>query len=215
MARTSLFISHSRKDTKLVDLVRKSFPLADTSIVVYEDLAPAPSEGTPDAQRIKELIQGCKAVFLFHTPNVEASEFTKAWVQYEVSQASAHGKQLIVFQQADIAPKMPITFFTDVVPLSLDVPELVPNMQVVARSHVPRLRERPFVRASAGAAGGILLGPLGMGIGALIGFFTTPKSKLDEMPRLQCLKCKAQFRFWAEKGASFHCPSCLRNVTYQ
>lgn len=198
-----------------MDLVRKSFPLADAQIVVYEDLAPAPSEGTPDAQRIKELIQKCKAVFLFHTPNVESSEFTKAWIHYEVSQASAHGKSLVVFQQLGTIPTMPITFFTDVVPLSLDVPEAVPNMQVVARSHVPRLRERPFVRASAGAATGMLLGPLGMGIGALLGFFTAPKSKLHELPRLQCQRCRAQFRFWGDKGSAFHCPSCLRSLSYQ
>lgn len=211
----TLFISHSKKDVKLVDLVRQSLPLAGTQIVVYEDLPPAPSENSADARRIKELIRNSKAVFLFHTSNVESNEFTKAWVHYEVSQASAHDKSLVVFQSYGTAPKMPITYFTDLAPLSFEVPEAVPSMQRIARSHAPLLREKPLARAAVGAAGGSVFGPLGMGVGALIGFFTTPKQKLSEIPALQCNHCHSAFRFWGPRPSDFYCPSCLRVLSYK
>jgi hypothetical protein len=177
--------------------------------------AAVPVGDSADARRIKELIRGSKAVFLFHTANVESSEFTKAWVHYEVSQASAYDKGLVVFQVAGAAPKMPITYFTDLAPLVPSVPESVPSMQRIARSHVPPLREKPLARAAVGAVGGAVFGPLGAGVGALVGFFTAPKPKLGEVPSLQCIGCKASFRFWGGKPSAFYCPSCLRQVNYQ
>lgn len=211
----SVFISHSRRDVELVNLVRASLPLAGPQIIVYEDLPPTLSEGSPDAKRIKELIRDCKAVLLFHTPNVEASEFTKAWVHYEVSQASAHDKNLVVFQLDRNPPKMPITYFTDLAPLDPSRPESVPNMQRIAKNHgLSPVRESPLARAAIGGATGTVLGPLGMLAGAFIGLMTTPKKAIDGVPTLRCTSCKATFRFWSPKGTTLHCPSCLKSTRF-
>lgn len=152
------FVSHSRKDTSIVELTKNALRVIDFSTIVYEDLPP-PTEGQTDRDAISNLLENCNLVFLFLTHNVSDSEHTRAWIEYEVAGASFLKKPLIVFQLIGEKPAIPIVYWTDVLVWSREPARQVVEVQRVARAFAHD--GYPILRAITGAVIGSVLGPVG------------------------------------------------------
>ena len=201
-----VFISHSKKDSDLVNRVKAALGVMDFPSIVYEDLPNDTS--TPDYKRIKSLIQNADIVFLFLTKNVALSNWTTYWVDHEVSLASAFDKPMVVFQVEGEKPLLPIGYFTDVVIVSRD-----PTQQIIVVQRIAKQLGKTDIwpiGALGGAAVGALLGPVGLILGALIGGVAASDTGKTTFKKLKCQKDKIEFRFWGGEGNTFFCPHCLR-----
>jgi hypothetical protein len=207
---SKIFLSHSRKDKELVDLVKRSMGVMSFQTVVYEDL-PDEDRPKPDWNAIKEQIQYSDMVFLFITSNVSNSQHTTYWVNHEVSLASAYEKPLIVFQLEGDHPELPIGYWTDIVSINPGQIDTI-RIQEVAKSIC--FNNHIILRAAGGAAAGSIFGPVGAGVGAVLGLMTTPKNPLKQIPDLICDKCGVTFRYWGKDQSYFHCPHCFTHYRY-
>lgn len=167
-----IFISHSQKDIELVNRVKKALDVLGTSFnpIVYEDFPPAKRSG-PDWDNIGRLIRESDIVLLFHTPNVDASKHTQSWVGHEVAVAANKRKPLVVFQILNKPPAFPLTYWTDLVLIDPERPESILQIQEIVKRHFAntRWRHSKLARFVAGGAAGSPLGPIGAGLGALMG----------------------------------------------
>ena len=76
-----IFVSHSRKDRELVDLLARAF--AATKVrAIYEEFESI-LQGPATAQRIQQHISQSNAVFVLIGRNVEAQRHTRDWVAFE------------------------------------------------------------------------------------------------------------------------------------
>jgi len=200
-----IFISHSRKDARLVSLVKKSIGVVDYNTVIYEDL-PEQNKPKPDWNRIKELIRYSDIVFLFITDNVSCSPHTTYWVNHEVSLSSAFERNLITFQRKGKKPELPIGYWTDVVVLD---PAEIESVQIQKVAKGFGHEGHPILRAAGGATIGSIFGPVGFALGGLFGLLSTPEDPKNKIPILKCPKCGVQFRFWGSINSGFYCPQCL------
>src|SRR5262249_49752769 len=90
----TIFISHSQKDTDLVNLFRSAFdPNHVTPILMeYESFS------LPAWRAIKSKIQGSSALFVLLSSNLKSSDYTQNWVSYEIGVADAAGREIWVFE---------------------------------------------------------------------------------------------------------------------
>lgn len=205
-----VFLSHSRKDVGLVQIVKNALKVLNFKSVIYEELPQELKYGS-DMDNIKNLIDQSEIVFLFITRNVSVSQHTTVWVQYENHISAIDRKPLIVFQRTGEQPEFPIIYFTDVISIGDGAVDLL-RIQQVSKAFQSGY---PIARGLGGVAIGMILGPIGVIAGGLIGLATTPESPLNNVPTVKCPNCKKTYRYWGLSGSSFYCPNCLINLTYK
>jgi hypothetical protein len=99
-----IFISHSRRDTK----IRQHFDsfFASSTIqairVEFEDYAITPCEF------IRRSVEGSKSLFLLLGTNVTCSLYTTNWISYEIGLATALHKDVWVFERYDANISFPV-----------------------------------------------------------------------------------------------------------
>lgn len=204
-----VFISHSRKDMSLVQIVKNALQVLSFNSIIYEELPPELKYGS-DLDNIKNLMDQSEIVFLFITRNVSVSQHTTVWVQYENHLAAIGKKPLVVFQRIAEQPGFPIIYFTDVISIGDGAVDLL-RIQQVSKAFQSGY---PVARGLGGAAIGAIFGPIGAIAGGLIGLATTPESPLNNVPTIRCPNCNKTYRYWGLSGSSFYCPNCLINLTY-
>ena len=206
-----VFLSHSRKDVRLVERTQEALKIVDSVAFALEDLPGKWS--VPEARgRIEREITQSELVFLLLTPNATATDHTRSWIGHEVSCASIHGKKLIVFQEPAVQPTWPVPYWTDLVVLSDDAGSRPIQMQKVVKTL--KTSAAPAGGAIGGAAIGAIFGPVGLVIGALIGAGAGASTIPEKPPTLGCKTCGSRFRYWNPKGTVFFCPHCLTAIRY-
>ena len=206
-----VFLSHSRKDSGLVERTQEALNIVDSVAFALEDL---PGNRTiPDTRNIieREITQS-EMVFLLLTPNATATAYTRSWIEHEVSCASTRRKKLVVFQEPGKNPNWPVTYWTDLVVLSDEQGRRPVQMQNVVK--VLRPSAAPAGGAVGGAAIGAIFGPVGVVIGALIGAGTGAATIPNRPPTIGCKKCSSKFRFWNPPNTEFYCPHCLTSSRF-
>jgi len=111
-----IFVSHSRKDTKILDFFVKAF--ASTGVqwkcMEFEDMQ------RPQSKEINKQVQNSAATFLLLGPNVKNSDHTQNWIAFEVGLSCAYNKRVWVFEQMDSKVDFPIPYVTDYMPYFLN-----------------------------------------------------------------------------------------------
>lgn len=181
-----IFLSHSRRDLGLVNMVKKSLGILDYHPIIYEDLPQTLKPGK-DLDNIRNLINQSQLVFLFLTSNVLSLKHTLSWVQYEDNVAFMYNKPLIIFQeeQSNSEGSFPILYFTDLIPWGGSATDPL-KIQEIAKSFTS---SGAVVRVVAGGAVGAIFGPIGVLLGALLGLASTPQNPLMKIPTVVCPNC--------------------------
>ncbi len=184
MKTSTIFISHSRRDERLVGALHQAFRNVGHSTII-EEYIPRTQQAEIPYEEIRRNVERSNYVFLFLTDNVVATEYTKNWIAYEVGVASALERRLFVFERKGFVLPYPVPYVTDYMIFDeADVQDLL-KIQSVAK----KVGEVPpaLIGGGAGAAAGILFGPLGMLVGGIIGAFAGAAA-MQPLLRLRCNK---------------------------
>jgi hypothetical protein len=101
-----IFISHSSKDTRIVDFINRTF--ASTKVEAKYEEIEAILDGRKTAQQIAADIGRSNAVFILLGENVESLHHTQQWVLWESGVASAANKDLWVFEAREDHGKLSV-----------------------------------------------------------------------------------------------------------
>lgn len=91
-----IFISHSAKDTRIIEFINRAF--ASTKVEAKYEEIEAILDGRRTAQQITADIGRSNAVFILLGENVEKLHHTQQWVLWESGVAGAVNKDLWVFE---------------------------------------------------------------------------------------------------------------------
>lgn len=210
-----IFISHSRRDTSLVQSIRQILTNVGHTATI-EELIPENEKKPIPHDEIAEKVSECDVVFLFLTDNVLATEYTKSWVIFEVGLARQSKKRVFVFEKEGISIPYPLPYFTDYMifdPQSID--DLL-GVQKIAKSLVGRVPVG-WMGAGAGALAGAIFGPIGLAIGALAGGLLGNRVDIQveaQIPNVECPQCHIRFRYFSPGISDFKCPACRESITF-
>lgn len=104
-----VFVSHSKKDTELVEIINHNFRSVG-GVPLFMEFTP---ESEPPYKKIEGNIDLSKAVFLFLTPNVTSSDYTKNWISFEVGLAKKTNKPVFVVEDFNNKIHFPVPYITD------------------------------------------------------------------------------------------------------
>jgi hypothetical protein len=111
-----IFVSHSRRDTKILDFFDRAF--ARTGVISkcmeFEEMQP------PQWNEIDKQVETSIATFLLLGPNVKNSDHTRNWIAFEVGLSCAYKKRVWVFEEMDSKINFPIPYVTDYMPYVLN-----------------------------------------------------------------------------------------------
>jgi len=122
-----IFVSHGRKDTKILDFFAKAF--ATTGVkwkcmefenMPFEGMLRPPRPLRPQSEEISKQVKNSNATFLLLGPNVRNSDYTQNWIAFEVGLSCAYGKSVWVFEEMGSKIKFPIPYVTDYVRYDLN-----------------------------------------------------------------------------------------------
>jgi hypothetical protein len=210
-----VFISHSKKDTELVEIINHNFRSMDV-VPLFMEFAP---ESEPPYKKIEEHIKLSDAVFLFLTQNVVSSDYTKNWISFEVGLAKASNKPVFVIEDFNGKINFPVPYLTDYILYEPTKIEDWTNLRKILQK-LKRVVENN--RSLLGLTGlgailgglidqedrlrGILIGSIGGAIFAGILNALTPAVSVDPT-RIKCAKCGIEFNLYS-RARLFPCPSC-------
>ena len=110
-----IFVSHSRRDTKILEFFDKAF--ARTGVISkcmeFEDMQP------PQWNEINKQVRDSVATFLLLGPSVKNSDHTQNWIAFEVGLSCAYDTRVWVFEKLDSKINFPIPYVTDYMPYVL------------------------------------------------------------------------------------------------
>ena len=213
-----IFISLSSKDKGLVEVI--DYNLRNVGITpIIEEFSEVRN---PPYENIKGKIIESAAVFLWLTPTITESKYTKSWVICETIIAANQNKPVYVFEKWDSDVQLPIPYVTDYI---LYDPSQKEHWRVIQEIAIKRAREySPHPAALVGGIIGGLLGLnkgalgalLGAGIGAvggeIIGRTLDSLSAQKEFPlKVICRYCRWIFNFYSEINR-FRCPHCRHQI---
>lgn len=202
----TIFISHSKKDEKLVLITKKMLKnMGHTPII--EELVPAEKQKPVPHEEIRSNVEKSEFLFLFLTDNVVATEYTKNWVIHESALASADSKKVFVFERVGTPIKFPIPYLTDYALFNPDSTGDILALQNLAKD-LGKFR-RDILTAGGGMMLGSVFGPIGIAFGAVLGYMVGPKQ--SKPPTVKCGYCNVQFNYHS-KPRTFSCPSCRQSI---
>ncbi|NIP61282.1 MAG: TIR domain-containing protein [Nitrosopumilaceae archaeon] len=203
---TTIFISHSKRDEELVLNVKRILENVGHTPII-EEFVPPNEQSTIPYEEIRTNVENSGFVFLFLTDNVVKTEYTKNWVIYEVGVASANSKRIFVFERIGNPIPYPIPHVTDYALFDPNKTDNILGIQSLAKN-LDKFR-KDILTAGGGALVGSLFGPLGMLVGAGLGFLLGPKD--DPPPTVQCPHCSVSFNYYSDI-TQFNCPCCRKGI---
>lgn len=211
-----VFISHSSKNTELVNRVQRA--LRNVSVdPLFAEFEP---DEFPPFRKIERMMRSSEAAFLLLTPEIKATEHTQNWVSYEVGLAQAFDKNLYVFEKRNRTQRFPVPYLTH---YYLYDPSKSTEISVLeeAASEVEESRKVGswFPGMIIGALLGAPFGRRGMlaggTAGATIGKIAD-EGQASYTINVKCPheRCKIEFKLFAElfDGFTFNCPSCRQKM---
>ncbi|MCE2498711.1 MAG: toll/interleukin-1 receptor domain-containing protein [Nitrosopumilaceae archaeon] len=203
----TIFISHSKKDEDLVLVMEKTLKnMGHTPII--EEFVPAEERKSVPHKEIRSNVEKSEFLFLFLTDNVMATEYTRSWVIWESGLASADSKKLFVFERIGTPIKLPIPYLTDYALFDPDNTGDILALQHITKD-LGKFR-RDILTAVGGAVVGSAFGPVGMALGAILGYTAGPKQ--PKPPVVKCSYCNVSFNYYSSRHRAFSCPSCRRSI---
>lgn len=216
----TVFISHSKKDAELVEIINHNFRSVGVT-PLFMEFTP---ESEPPHKKIEERVKLSSAVFLFLTQNVFSSEYTKNWISFEVGLAKANNKPVYVMEDLNNKVNFPIPYLTDYVLYEPTNVESWTDLQKIVGKLKQTLEDKN--RLLLGLAGGAILGGLadsqdqvrgailgGIGgavLGGILNALTSTTSV--DFTRTKCTKCGIEFNLHS-KVRQFPCPSCRTELS--
>ena len=202
----TIFISHSRRDEKLVLTIKKILENVGHTPII-EEFVPVEEQAPVPHEEIQRNVEKSKFLFLFLTDNVVATPYTQSWVSHEVGLAAANSKRLFVFERLGTPIPFPIPYLTDYALFNPDKTEDILALQKLTKNlgNFPR----DLLTAGGLAMAGTVFGPIGMIIGAVAGYAIGPK--LPKPPTAKCNHCNTKFNYYSAHKL-FDCPTCRRKI---
>jgi hypothetical protein len=214
-----VFISHSRKDTELVRVIDHNFRSVGV-VPLFMEFTP---ESEPPYRKIEENVDLARAVFLFLTPNVTSSEYTKNWVSFEVGLAKKANKPVFVVEDFNNKVHFPVPYLTDYILYEPAKTEDWTSLQKILQKLRRIIENNKLLLGLTGAGAilgglisrnikGILIGGAGGAIFAGILIALKPSISVNSV-RMKCAKCGIEFNFYS-KFSVFPCPSCRMELRF-
>ena len=214
-----VFISHSKKDTELVKIINHNFRSVDV-VPLFMEFTP---ESEPLYKKIEENVDLSEAVFLFLTPNVISSDYTKNWITFEVGLAKKANKPVFVVEDFISKVHFPVPYLTDYVLYEPAKVEDWIGLQKILQK-IKRVVEDNKLLLGLTGAGAILGGLIdrsirGILIGGMAGMIFAGILNALQSPirvnsiRTKCTKCGIEFNFYS-KFSVFPCPSCRTELRF-
>jgi len=209
-----IFISHSRRDEKLVLNVQRILTNVG-HIPILEEFIPEEEKLPIPHDEIKSKVDISQAIFLFLTDNVLATKYTENWVVFEVGLAKDQGKRVFVFERKGVPIPYPIPYVTDYMLFGPESIEDLLEVQTIAKDLTPRIPPG----LGWGALGGLIgsmFGPLGAVIGA-IGLGGVAEAAAAHPRRTMPVTCPYPncgviFDYHSPDMRSFLCPTCRQGI---
>ena len=201
-----IFISHSKRDENLVLNVKKILENVGHSPII-EEFIPAEKQLPVPYEEIRTNVEKCEFLFVFLTDNVVMTPYTQNWVIYEVSLAAHSSKSVYVFERIGSPIPFPIPYLTDYALFDPDNTNDILTLQQLTKN-LGKLR-RDLLTAGGGALLGSPLGPVGMVLGAIVGYVLGPKP--NPPPKVKCNQCNISFNYYSPYK-EFNCPSCRKKI---
>jgi len=101
---TTIFLSHSKHDSNIIDIFRQSFAGTNVNPVLME----FEQFTNPPWLDIKRNIENSRALFVLLSSNLKISDYTQNWVSYEIGIAVEANKQVWVFEDVNNQTIFPI-----------------------------------------------------------------------------------------------------------
>lgn len=96
-----IFISHSKRDKKLVNNIRIIIENIGHKPIIMEMPDTIAIQKPIPYDEIRSNVQASDAVLVFITSEVVKTEYTKSWVNFEITTASAYSKPVFVFEHIE------------------------------------------------------------------------------------------------------------------
>jgi hypothetical protein len=207
-----IFVSHSQKDTKLLDFLNKAFASSNVQ-AKYEEIELL-SHGRRTSDQISADISLSNAIFVVLGKNVETLKHTRDWVAWESGIAHAKNKDVWVIEALEDSPKLSVVIprvqhylcfnYTD--------PWLSYLREIVTSYDDSHVLKAVAAGAAVGgmlseSAGGALLGG-GVGLLAAINAQTRPSG----LP-VSCPACNSFYKVHIA-SMSMRCPVCNTRLIF-
>ena len=202
----TIFISHSKRDAKLVHDVKKFLENVGHTPIIEEFIPTEKQESIP-YKEIQKNIDRSDFLFLFLTDNVVMTPHTKSWVNHEVGLAAARSIRLFVFERLGEPISFPVPYLTDYALFDMDQTNDILELQKITKN-LGKIR-KDILTAAGGAALGSVLGPIGMVLGAAAGYYVGPKQ--PKPTTVKCGTCNTEFNYYSTHKY-FCCPVCKDGI---
>ncbi len=219
MART-IFISHSKDDSGLVQLIDHNFRQIDI-IPILEEYSP---ESDPPYAKIERDIMNSLAVFVFLTQNTKMTDYTQNWVTFEITKATDLQKPTFVIEDINNPIHFPIPKLENYIlydPTKTEDWGLLQNIANRIKEQVES-KKSPLLGALAGAIVGAVISEEDNVIGAVVGsilggifgaLISNSSKPLRKPYRFKCGGCGIVFNFYTNMSIeSLDCPSCRTKI---
>ncbi len=208
----SVFISHSRRDKKLVKEIKLLLENVGIKPVIEEIIDPKNKKKIP-WKEIYSNIFSSNAVFLFLTEEVLRTEYTKNWVIFECGLASALGKQLFLFERYGDKLDYPIPYLSDYMIFDKELTTDILKIQKYSKELKKYFSSEETLITSFPLSHPVNDSIENMFLMSLYLSWKTrsKKKKLKKLgvEKVNCPRCKASFYYYSPEKSPFTCPSCL------
>ena len=208
-----IFISHSAKDTKLLQFLDRAF--ATTNVQAKYEEIEAIMTGRRTALQIREDITASRAIMVVLGRHAEALKHTRDWVVWESGNASGIGKDIWVLEAFEDSPNLSIVIphLRHYVAFDYADPWLIYLRNIIASYDDSQAIKTLAVTTGLGALIGEGAGALiGGGIGLLLAANTQPKAPAG-LP-FTCPQCRSIYNVHIS-AAAMRCPVCNAAIRFE
>lgn len=198
-------MSHSRRDTGIVNLFKNSFNNKIHPIFYEYEMC----EKNPPYMDIRDKISQSKALFVLMGPHLNCSEYTSHWISYEVGVADGFGKTIWVFEDVNNKIFFPIPHVNHYVIYDSTKDESLSYLQRIINCSALDLNE-----FSSDCQQQVIENHMPATFSSNIGFNNVSNELTGVKLVCPYKDCSVDFRFYGQSNL-LHCPSCRRSMKKQ